>query len=57
MYWEGFGTKFMIIGSVEVCLIELFCFEKAECHYIENAIFCEMSKIEDFSNASEGHFM
>ena len=47
----------MIIGSVEVCLIELFCFEKAECHYIEHAIFCEMSKIEDFSNFSVGHFM
>ena len=44
MYEECFGTKFRVLGSVEMCLIELFCFEEAEYPYIENAIICEMRK-------------
>ena len=44
------------MGSVEVGLIKLFCFEQEEFPYIEDAIICKMRKNGDFLIDSLGHF-
>ena len=46
----------MVIGSVEVGLIKLFCFEQEEFPYMEDAIIIKMRKHGDFLSDSLGHF-